>query len=208
VIRVPRPVEDACFLQLYTSGTTGRPKGAMLTGANLTAQVVTLGAALSMDSGSVSLSTVPVFHNVSMVWALTTMYHSGSVVVVRDIDPSAVLDEIAGRKVTHVALVPTLRFLCDARGCQSVTGVPERRAQPPAHRACAVQFAGTVPALACAVSNRGVRSGRCWPVSNDRPGANRRPRGPGGTRPGRTSTKRNVTTPMGSGRPGLPVGRT
>src|SRR6516165_10026040 len=53
-----------------------------------------------------------------------------------------------------------------------------------------------------------LEGGRCWPVSNDRPGANHRPRGPGGAHPGRTSTKRNVTTPLGSGRHGLPVGRT
>ena len=53
-----------------------------------------------------------------------------------------------------------------------------------------------------------LEGGRCWPVSNDRPGANHRPRGPGGTHPGRTSAKRNVTTPLGSGRHGLLVGRT
>jgi hypothetical protein len=52
-----------------------------------------------------------------------------------------------------------------------------------------------------------LEGGRCWPVSNDRPGANHRPRGPGGIHPGRISTMRNVTTPMGSGRTSLPVGR-
>ena len=105
-IGLPDPRADACFLQIYTSGTTGFPKGAMLTGANLTANAVALGPAVGVSRGSVWMAGLPSFHIVSPAWALTALYHGARVVIARDTDPPALLDEIIRQRVTHVILVP------------------------------------------------------------------------------------------------------
>jgi len=104
----PRPAGDACFLQVYTSGTTGYPKGAMHTAAGLTPQALARGAALGASPDNVWMGTLPVFHTGSVGWVLSALYHGACVVLVRDIDPAALLKEITGRQVTHVLLAPAL----------------------------------------------------------------------------------------------------
>jgi acyl-CoA synthetase (AMP-forming)/AMP-acid ligase II len=103
-----RPAADACFLQVYTSGTTGYPKGAMLTGAGMTAQAVSRGAGLGASPDNVWMAALPTFHTGVAGWVLAALYHGACVVLVRDIDPPAVLEEMTGRQVTHVLLVPAL----------------------------------------------------------------------------------------------------
>jgi acyl-CoA synthetase (AMP-forming)/AMP-acid ligase II len=105
---LPDPGADACFLQVYTSGTTGFPKGAMLTSANLTAHAMALGPAIGFSQGSVAMAGVPAFHIVNPAWALTALYHGACVVVAGSADPSALLDEIIRQQVTHMVLVPAI----------------------------------------------------------------------------------------------------
>jgi len=106
--RPPRPIGGACFLQLYTSGTTGDPKGALHTGAGLTAQALSRGAALGARPDNVWMAALPVFHMGALGWVLAALYHGACVVLVRDIDPPALLEDIIGRPVTHVVLAPAL----------------------------------------------------------------------------------------------------
>lgn len=104
----PCPDGDTCFLQVYTSGTTGYPKGAMFTGAAMTAQAVSRGAALGATPDSVWMSALSAFHTGTVGWVLTALYHGACVVLVRDIDPPALLEEITRRRVTHLVLAPAL----------------------------------------------------------------------------------------------------
>ena len=99
---------DDCFLQLYTSGTTGWPKGAMLTQRGMTAHTVTAATAYGMNEGTVNVVAMPLFHVGGTSWALGSMYAGGHTVIVRDMVPAAVLDLIEARSATHAFFVPAV----------------------------------------------------------------------------------------------------
>ncbi|HVV23572.1 MAG TPA: long-chain-fatty-acid--CoA ligase [Pseudonocardiaceae bacterium] len=103
----PQP-KDTPFLQLYTSGTTGFPKGAMLTNAGLTAHALATAGTTDVSPDSVSLVAMPLFHVGGSSWALVGMFNGARIVVVRDIVPAALLDEIVEQRVTHAFLVPAV----------------------------------------------------------------------------------------------------
>jgi len=101
--------DDSPALIMYTSGTTGRPKGAVLTHANLAGQAMTFlftnGADINNDVGFIG---VPLFHIAgigNMIIGLllglpTVVYPLG------DFDPGALLDVLEAEKVTGIFLVP------------------------------------------------------------------------------------------------------
>lgn len=99
---------DAPVLQLYSSGTTGRPKGAVLTSANLL-WTPRMGAEFyGMDAGTVNLVPAPLFHIGGAGYALTALGQGGHTVLVRDMDPVAVLGLMERHRVTHTFLVPAV----------------------------------------------------------------------------------------------------
>jgi long-chain acyl-CoA synthetase len=97
--------EDVC-LQLYTSGTTGLPKGVMLTHGNLAAQLSGAPETFGISDSSVSLVAMPLFHIGGSGWALAGMSRGGASVIAREIDPAGLLTTITSEKVTHCFLVP------------------------------------------------------------------------------------------------------
>ncbi|MEJ2885099.1 AMP-binding protein [Actinomycetospora aeridis] len=117
-----RPVapEDVAF-QLYTSGTTGRPKGAMFAnGTNLAVLVDEIATAWGFRDGDVSLVAMPLFHMGGLAWALAGMARGARAVVVADFVPAAVLDAIEAHGVTTAFCVPTmLAALCAVPGVDS-----------------------------------------------------------------------------------------
>ena len=103
--------DDDVGLQLYTSGTTGLPKGVMLTNWNICGLV---GVASQLDIGpdSVSMVAMPLFHIGGSGWALFGMAAGAHSILVREIDPVAVLQLIPRHRITHTFLVPVaLLFL-------------------------------------------------------------------------------------------------
>lgn len=116
-----RPVapDDVAF-QLYTSGTTGRPKGAMFAGTNLAVLVDDIARAWGFRDGDVSLVAMPLFHMGGLAWALAGMARGARAVVVRDFVPTDVLDAIEAHGVTTAFCVPTmLAALCAVPGLDS-----------------------------------------------------------------------------------------
>ena len=93
----------------YTSGTTGMPKGAMLTHAGLTNTTRASEAALALEPGSVRLNGVPMYNTAgSVLCSMNTLWNRGTHVMLRQFDATQVLDAIEAEKVNWVPLVPTM----------------------------------------------------------------------------------------------------
>jgi len=97
-------------IQLYTSGTTGKPKGAMLSHANLF-NLIEAGDGEKPDwnkwtEDDVSLVAMPIFHIGGSGWGLLGLYHGAKGVIAREFDPTKVLDFIEHAKVTKLFMVP------------------------------------------------------------------------------------------------------
>ena len=98
-------------IQLYTSGTTGKPKGAMLSHANLFNLIETGDGGEKPDwnlwtADDVSLVAMPVFHIGGTGWALLGVYHGAKGLIAREFDPTKVLDFIERDKITKIFMVP------------------------------------------------------------------------------------------------------
>jgi len=73
--------QDTVFLQ-YTSGSTGNPKGVVLTHANLLANIRVMGAAVQADSSDVFVSWLPLYHDMGLIGAwLGSLYFAALFVV-------------------------------------------------------------------------------------------------------------------------------
>ena len=108
-------LDDPAVL-LYTSGTTGRPKAAVLTHGNLTWNTVNQLAHVDIRPDERTLCIAPLFHCVGLSQVtLPTLFKGGSVELVARFDPAAVLGRIAGAGITGFAAVPTmLQMLCES----------------------------------------------------------------------------------------------
>ncbi|MEN3316740.1 MAG: fatty-acyl-CoA synthase [Mycobacterium sp.] len=108
----PQPVDvpnDSPALIMYTSGTTGRPKGAVLTHTNLAGQAMTnlftIGADINRDTGFVG---VPLFHIAGIGNTITSLQLGLPTVIypLGAFDPGALLDVLEAEQVTSMFLVP------------------------------------------------------------------------------------------------------
>jgi long-chain acyl-CoA synthetase len=103
---------NTCW-QLYTSGTTGLPKGAMLSGANLFGNLGN--AALEspdLREGGRGMVAMPLYHIGGCGWALAVMMNGSSAVFVRDFVPQEVLATMVEQRISIAFLVPAaLLFL-------------------------------------------------------------------------------------------------
>jgi long-chain acyl-CoA synthetase len=107
-------------LQMYTSGTTGVPKGVLTTHRNLAAAAET-SPLWAFDADSVSLTPLPMFHIGGIGWAFVGLWNGATTILVSEFDPVAVLDLFERRRVTNAVLVPTMLQLLTA-----VAGAAER----------------------------------------------------------------------------------
>jgi long-chain acyl-CoA synthetase len=102
---------DEVSMQLYTSGTTGLPKGVMLTNANLATAISEAGITFHISHDTVSLVAMPLFHIGGSGWALCAMSRGGRSVILRDVDPNVLLELIAVERITEMFVVPAVLML-------------------------------------------------------------------------------------------------
>lgn len=102
----PEPDELACLL--YSSGTTGRPKGVMIRNRNLEAMLDVARRRWQLDPGDASLNISPYFHVLGFAWAVHSIRQGATLAQVRDAAPTALLGMIAGERVRIAVLVPAL----------------------------------------------------------------------------------------------------
>ena len=100
-------------IQLYTSGTTGHPKGAQITNANVMAGV---GYVASGDIGrwgenEVNLVCLPIFHIGGAGWGLNGIFAGGTSVILREVDPGAILRVFSSHRVTKAGFVPAVMLM-------------------------------------------------------------------------------------------------
>jgi len=96
-------------LMLYTSGTTGRPKGAVMSHGSLTANIDMLSEAWQWSAGDVLLHVLPLFHVHGLLVALHGALHVGASAVVRpSFDANTVLHDLGGNDCSVFMAVPTM----------------------------------------------------------------------------------------------------
>jgi long-chain acyl-CoA synthetase len=106
------PGPDDVVTQLYTSGTTGLPKGVMISGRNLATILGGAVEAFRIQEDTVSMVAMPLFHIGGTGWALAGMSRGGHSVILRDIDPVEILRLVEQHRVTDSFFVPAvLMFL-------------------------------------------------------------------------------------------------
>jgi len=113
------PALDETALQLYSSGTTGQPKGVELTHRNLAAGMVDAvpEAIRYRGPGDVMLNVLPTYHIAGVGVALLTAARGGPSVLYPDFEPAKVLEAISVHGVTHAFLVPAMiQFLLQVPG--------------------------------------------------------------------------------------------
>ena len=106
------PTEDEVAVLQYTGGTTGQPKGAMLTHANFCAvlNIFSYWNGLSEDNEpEKTLAVLPLFHIFGLTFVMLLAVANGSQVVLHiKFDPDRVLADISRKKITVFPAVPTM----------------------------------------------------------------------------------------------------
>ena len=107
-------------MQVYTSGTTGQPKGAMLTNESFSFLVPRVGEAWRFGPDSVNLVVMPLFHVSGGGWALVGMHRGALAILQREVVPADILRAIEVERVTVAALViSVVQFLMMDPACAS-----------------------------------------------------------------------------------------
>ena len=107
------PQEEETAVILYTSGTTGRPKGAMLTHFNIVHSALHFQYCMDLTEAERSLLAVPASHVTGLVAVLVTMWQvAGATVLMPEFRAADFIRLAARERITHTLMVPAMYNLC------------------------------------------------------------------------------------------------
>lgn len=160
---------DDLALIMYTSGTSGRPKGVMLTHGNLWWSQRNVDEVFDTRRDDVTLAVAPMFHIGGLnAFTLRTLLHGGTVLLRRTFDPERTLDDLASGTVASVFGVPAM-FAAVARCGRFTT------AELSGVRAAIIGGAPTPPGLLDSYRARGLDLRPSWGMTELAPSATHLP---------------------------------
>ena len=101
-------VEPDIGVLLFTSGTTGEPKAAILRHSNLTSYVMSTVEFLGAEADEAALVSVPPYHIAGISAVLTGVYGGRRIVHLEAFTPEGWVEACAGEGITHAMVVPTM----------------------------------------------------------------------------------------------------
>ncbi len=121
VVGAVTATHDDAWAILYTSGTTGHPKGAICTHGMFFWNAINIGHAVGLTSRSTNLNVLPTFHSGGLNLYTTPCLHLGARSInLREFDPGRVLDLLVSGEVTHFFGVPAIyQFLAEHPGWET-----------------------------------------------------------------------------------------
>ncbi len=133
---------DDTAVILYTSGTTGTPKGAELTHSNMVLNAMISAELFDLQAGSRWLTALPLFHSFGQTVQMNAgMLRGATNVLLPRFEPGAALAAFGGQAITHFAGVPTMYWSLLAHA--DAQGIDPARAAP--NLECAVSGGAALP---------------------------------------------------------------
>lgn len=100
--------DDALAAIMYTGGTTGFPKGVMLSHKGLVANTLSIGSIVDYDEKAIFLHAAPLFHMAAAMMMFMATNFAGRHAIIPAFAPAAACDAIARERITDALLVPTM----------------------------------------------------------------------------------------------------
>ncbi len=104
--------DDHDVYQLYTSGTTGHPKGAVLTHGAVSSQIAQISLVYPGTPGERNLVVAPLYHAAAAITAFVTVSLGGSMYIQEDFNPLEVVRALSEENVVAATLVPAMIQAC------------------------------------------------------------------------------------------------
>ncbi|MCD9153865.1 long-chain-fatty-acid--CoA ligase [Aeromicrobium duanguangcaii] len=99
---------DELLSLMYSSGTTGTPKGVTTTGDAMLAAVAAFSAQFEVGPDTVSLVPTPYYHIAAGGWSLISLAHGGQIIQFIEVTPQSMIGLLVAHRATHVIMVPTV----------------------------------------------------------------------------------------------------
>lgn len=105
-LTLAHPDDDCCLM--YTSGTTGKPKGVVHTVRSMASVAEIISSELGLSGATRLLAIAPLFHMGAATLSLAALYRGGTVILHRAFDADAVIRTIERERITAMHMVPTM----------------------------------------------------------------------------------------------------